>query len=1717
MKKMMMNLKVKWAVIVLSILSLVLWDIPILQAVSDEEKVTGQIPLSEGVEEPKLPEYAPGEVLVKFKEGVEPEEALKEISIKGIERVHPITEVVAGFKKDYKLEKDSDGWYWFLGKKYKEIVEISDEVAFKEAYKQMAPEEKSLYRTHKVYLAEGMSVEEAVAALKKNPDVEYAQPNYIMQLNTLPNDPYYRSSRTWGQAYDDLWGLKRINSQAARDTTEGQGVVVAVIDSGVDYNHPDLRDNIYRNPDGSVKGYDFSDNDTDPMDALGHGTHVAGTIAAQGNNNIGVIGVAPKAKIMPVKIFPNAYSDVSARGIRYAADNGAKILSNSWGPMFRNPSDPTIEGAIDYAYAKNKVVVFAAGNNNDDVAYYSPNNYSKVIKVSAYTQNDEKCSFSNYGVAIDVAAPGGGYINELGRGDSDKYNILSTMPDNSDFARQLPMLKISDGYWRLGGTSMACPHVSGLAALLLSKTPTLTNEEVRQIIRVSAYDVGTLGWDLFSGFGRINIFEALKKDSVCSAKITSPLSYPDLTGVISIYGRAAGAKFSNYKLECGLGTSPQSWRLISAGSSPVQNNILASNWNTVLLSDGQWTLRLTVTDSSGSIYEDRVLVNIRNTFISSPQERDFISAQGNIVEIRGTTTQAADFLNYKIEYIPTDDYGVYTGPANTTGITLTNGGNSPVVNGLLGEFDTNVITKAGIYTLRLTTSTSTVTNSHEIAIYLDPLLKKGWPQQIPYSPGVSTYMFSTHTIADVNADGTSEIIIGYENNIYIFQSDGKFLPGWPQRIGYKIQKSPVVGDLDGDGYMEIVSGLGQYVWNHDGTLVENWPNLSSSGGEPIIDDINGDGELEIVLVTYGKVDVVDIRGNHLPGWPSDIGVVWWGWGYSNPAVGDIDKDGKKEIAVVTFNPSNSSQLYICNFNGTCRAVGPELQSIGLSLALGDLDSDSDLEIIISSNDKKIYSLHHDGTNVSGWPVILTHPLGYSLRELNSPTLGDIDSDGRPEIIVGAEDERKNSLLYAFRSDGSLVNNGWPIIIDRRQTWIKRLHSFFGCSPAAIGDIDLDGNKEIIFSDNSPYLNIRRANVSDVSGIVLRASDLGAQRANMPALADIDGDGKTEVVWVDCNFKVFVWDLPGYYDSTKIEWGQYRHDSRHTSYYIPPDPTPPATPVVTDEGVSTHSLTTLSASWSSQNSSSTIAEYLYRITEDTTQGTLIRDWTFVGTATSVIATGLNLNIGKTYYFSVKARDGAGLLSEIGYSDGITVTNQPPVLTPIGNKSVDVGTLLSFTISATDAAGDTLTYLVTGLPEGASFNPLDYTFSWTPSYTQAGSYPLTLSVSDGNGGTASETITITVNNVNRQPVITPIEDQTVHSGERLAFRVEANDPDGDSLSFSAVNLPPGATLNPDTGEFSWLPGTQHIGRRYTITFTASDGTLSASTTTVVTVRNPNRPPRFWPIGDKTVREGALLMFAVIAIDPEGQRLTYEVSGLPQGASFDPARKLFMWTPDFTQARTYTVTFTASDGELSDTKTVTITVQNFNRRPLLSAISNQNIPVGERLSFTLQANDPDGDRLTYSYSAIGNLPAGAVLNVETGVFTWTPTVAQAGTYYLRFEVTDGEMNSYRTIIIRVQRILSLAGTILSRPTTSSRERRPVAGMRVELQVITNAPLPPPSNVTTDAQGRFRFAGLAPGLYRVKPLLQGRGLSIMPPHWLVLLSNSERTGADFLITERR
>ncbi len=369
------------------------------------------------------------------------------------------------------------------------------------------------------------------------------------------------------------------------------------------------------------------------------------------------------------------------------------------------------------------------------------------------------------------------------------------------------------------------------------------------------------------------------------------------------------------------------------------------------------------------------------------------------------------------------------------------------------------------------------------------------------------------------------------------------------------------------------------------------------------------------------------------------------------------------------------------------------------------------------------------------------------------------------------------------------------------------------------------------------------------------------------------------------------------------------------------------------------------------------------------------------------------------------------------------NQPPVLASIGPKSVDEGQTLSFKISATDPDATIPVLTINNKPASAVFVDSGNgagSFVWTPNFTESGLYNVTFKASDGELAD-SEVVQITVNNVNRPPVLAAIGAKNVDEGQTLSFKVTAADPDGNIPSLNVPNPPANAVFidsGNGAGGFVFNPDFNQAGV-YPVTFIASDGSLADTEIVNITVNNVNRPPVLAAIGAKSVDEGQNLSFKVSASDPDGSTPSLTALNAPPNANFVDSGNGsggFTFSPNFTQDGVYPVTFIASDGSLADTEIVNITVNDMNRAPVLDPIGPKTVQEGNTLSFRVFASDPDG---TITALTNSTLPANAVFvdsGNGAGGFVFTPDNTQAGTYFVTFIASDGSLADSETVTIAV-----------------------------------------------------------------------------------------------------
>jgi subtilisin family serine protease len=458
------------------------------------------------------------------------------------------------------------------------------------------------------------ALEKVKAALEKNPHISFVEYNFIAEGFAEPNDERYPSQ----------WHLPKISAPDGWDMCTGSDIApIAIIDSGVDPTHPDLSDKL-------LSGYNFVENNTDTHDVRGHGTAVAGTAAAISNNVAGVAGVAWGNPIMPLVVLNSdnlaSYYNV-ARAITFAADNGIRVINLSLGGP---SSSSTVQNAINYAWTKGTLIFASAGNYATSTPCY-PAACEHAVAVSATTSSDTRASFSNYGAWIDIAAPG--------------TSILTTNRGGGY------------GYWN--GTSFSSPVAAGLAGLIISANPDLTNTQVVEIITQNADDLGDPGFDQYYGYGRVNACASLVA-AIGTAPEPELEPEPDITDpLISIVSPGEGSTVSSsitvsVSATDNVGVERVELYIDGAFFGTSATNPHSFYWNTNDLPDGYYALSAIAYDTSGNIGHS----NSVTVYVYNQQEQD---STPPVVSITSPASPADDaYLSnlVKIIVLASDNVGV---------------------------------------------------------------------------------------------------------------------------------------------------------------------------------------------------------------------------------------------------------------------------------------------------------------------------------------------------------------------------------------------------------------------------------------------------------------------------------------------------------------------------------------------------------------------------------------------------------------------------------------------------------------------------------------------------------------------------------------------------------------------------------------------------------------------------------------------------------------------------------------------------------------------------------------------------------------------------------------------------------------------------------------------------------------------------------------------------
>jgi hypothetical protein len=630
----------------------------------------------------------------------------------------------------------------------------------------------------------------------------------------------------------------------------------------------------------------------------------------------------------------------------------------------------------------------------------------------------------------------------------------------------------------------------------------------------------------------------------------------------------------------------------SASSSVIDDALTTAG--TSLNPDEVSTTRIIVDDVYGQARGNRLIQTSNSSSISQPLNND-IFRPGDVIDIQGTANGSL-FQYYIIQW----GIGENPGEWFSTGVTLVNDGLMGIVNASLATWNTSVVASGDFFTVRLTVNfTSYQSEAFVKHIYIDPTLKKGWPQRINYEynsqGGYYEWAgFLEPVVADINNDGRSEIIVykggdppklqafsdagsllwsspvgttevsggnlhipvvGDINNdgfdeivvfrflltqsysqLYVFDHTGAVLAGWPIVIPKEYHPTLLIADVNNDGYSEIIfkgndaNDRKLVIINHDGSILAQWSLSKKSWGasiesSPAVGNFDNDGDLEIVCAdpsenagynsssgqwnNEGRIDVYDLNGSELPGWPKYTdGVI-----FSSPVTGDINNDGNVEIVVGLEYAGNAPDyryggVYAFDKHGNVLPGWPFEKgwNFASSPALADFDKDGDLEIAVSRLGFYTYVIHDNGTVASGWPQQTTW------NDYYSTIVGDINNDNIPEIVTTAGNGFYPSIyqyggVYAWNFNGTPIP-GFPKVTESDAQ-----------APATVADIDKDGKVEIIASSDWDY--------DFVTGLYKYRGSL------------------------------YVWEVNASYNQSTMEWPTFHRDIQRTGMYpfIPHPPMP----------------------------------------------------------------------------------------------------------------------------------------------------------------------------------------------------------------------------------------------------------------------------------------------------------------------------------------------------------------------------------------------------------------------------------------------------------------------------------------------------------------------------------------------------------------------------------
>jgi subtilisin family serine protease len=1176
----------------------------------------------------------------------------------------------------------------------------------------------------------GESTESLRERYRNDPDVEYAEPNLIVRAQALPNDPLL-----W-----NLWGLNNTGQsggQAGADIsafsawdlqTGSNSVLVADIDSGVDRTHPDLAANIWTNPgeipgngkddDGNgyiddVHGWNFIGNDNNPADDYGHGTHTAGILGAVGNNGVGVVGVAWRTKIMPVKFIgvdgTGTIAD-AASAVLYAVQMGAKISSNSWGCLGADCFSQTFQDALTTAGQQGMLFVAAAGNdgsNNDGLPFY-PCDYAlpNVVCVAATDQSDNRAVFSNYGAStVDLGAPG--------------VSVLSTVPAGSC------ALCDPSGYRRLDGTSMATPYVAGVAALALSQFPTLTTAELKTVILGSVDPIPALATITTTG-GRLNADRAVRSNFLIDVD-PSDLAVP-----------AGGSITTSVTLTSLTGVSDPVALSVSTSDPAITGSLSATAVMPPPLGSASVTLTI---DAAMGITEGTYRVMI-----------DGVSDHGEVHAVGALLTVQTNLSMDEISGPPTGETGKWI----TVTSTVSNPGTADANGFYVGVY---LSTDPTITTADLRIGSRWISSLHAGA--RDSAATVVW---LPTSLASGAYYLGAiaddlHAIPDSresdNALSGDLMTIGsgtFTPPVWVARYHG---PGTNWDQAEHIARDSV-GNIYVAGYQQIGQSSDDVIVKYDMTGHQIWAIPYDGGGYDILMNLAVDSSGNIYVVGESQEGVSGLFSFVLFKYSAD-GVFLWQRAYDS---GSSSIDLTLSLAIdASDDVYLSSQTAILKYDASGNRLWAKSYQWGSMIG-------------------SVYALQVDGTgNVyvggAGCP---------SISGCSQPPYMD---------MATAKYDRNGNELWIKSYDGGGADAAWTLSIDQSGS-VYAMGSAFDATGGGNADMitvkyDSDGTEQWAARYDNGGADLAESGMVDAFGNLYVSGQSGDGMRQGFVTVKYDADGRqlwasrydngiyeeAPTLTVDPFGNVYVTGGSGESGYTSNGWTYFSPD--YVALIYGPGGNPLWVSRYGSDGVGDYSTSILvdelgavyvtgsSYDPNTANVDMATVKYDSPLARMALSVTTLGDgdgivtsvpaaincgpvcqFNFIeGSAVTLIATPVGRSVFSGWSGDADCSDGmVTMTTDVACTATFTaVPDRPPILGPIGDKTITEYQPLMFTVSASDPDGDLLTFSAAGLPAGATFDPATQTFSWTPAFAQSGSYQIAFMVSDGDL-TDSTMMTITV---------------------------------------------------------------------------------------------------------------------------------------------------------------------------------------------------------------------------------------------------------------------------------------------------------------------------------------------------------------------------------------